>query len=816
MISAAVALLLLPLAITGGELVQSCGWPSVAEAYYQGLTCDSVLVHPQVMAIDADCFDYDRDLTTIEFRFGEQGFGAFTVSVPPEACRFDGPVGFCELPTPLPIPYAPIIAGCELAELQVGSPVTIVGHGSLASDEFVYIKRSADVEVTAIGDGTFLELQGDAAPCSGDRGSGAFAQLSDGSWRTVAVALSFNCHSPSTYAALNPSLDRISTELGLDLSPCHDALQLPEVGEACGRFMAGPDGGGASWDDLCTTAPTVGQGGVCSSDDDPPAVSIVAPRDDTEFDAGPAALTIEVDADDVGHGLRDVRLEINGEAQGEQDTEPPYTFELVLPDGEWDVVALARDWGGNVGRSESVVLLVGDPPPADDGTTGTGPAPDPTDGSSAEASGSGGAGESGDAQSSSEGAAAADPALGRGCGCRSSEGGGRWWMLLGLIGLRRRRRRAFKGTASEGGSSRVAKAGLIGALAGILVACGSDASEPARGDGGSSTGLAGATQGGPETLGGSVGATTNDASTGRLDEDSGADDDASTGSESTSGDTSDGGGDTSGAVEPGPAGPGWEACVGVEGQPCTLDAGCIVNMYETLGACSAPCGAAEDCPAVGGGNAVPVCAAIGAGQCVLDCSGDKVCPDDMVCAGDVCLYYVDLPQDGQCPDDSLVGAPQSVSGTIDGMGDDLAPSCWYNYEDVAVEFTAQEAGWYHFDAEHPDVTVQSMSVVDDCGGAPRVCRSGFAQFIAEAWLELGADEAVVVSLDGAGDYQLDIEFVGEAADGHCCFGSLEGCDNEVVADCVCAVSPQCCEGAWDAQCATLARTSCDANCPAAN
>ncbi|MBV1860652.1 MAG: hypothetical protein KUG77_19720 [Nannocystaceae bacterium] len=397
---------------------------------------------------------------------------------------------------------------------------------------------------------------------------------------------------------------------------------------------------------------------------------------------------------------------------------------------------------------------------------------------------------------------------------RSGDGDGRWWLSVGLFGARPR---VSEKARNDSGARQVAKAGLMAVLVVGSLACGGDAGGQGPASAESSTSTAATTEPGQATVSAPPGTTTPPSSTSGPDDGSTGGGSPSGSSGTTSGSTTGGsesGDETAGPVDSGPAGPGWEPCVGVEGEPCTLGGACLVNTYDTAGVCSVPCVTPEDCPEVGGGNAEPLCAEIGTGQCTLSCAEGRTCPDDMVCIiGDVCAYYAPLPQDGKCPNESHVGAPQSISGTLDGMGDDLAPLCWYNYEDIAVEFTAQESGWYYFDAEHPSAQVQSMSIVEDCGGSPLACRSGFAQFIAEVWLELEADQTVVVSLDGAGDYQLDIEFIGEAEDGHCCFGSFEGCGNEVVTECVCAASPDCCNGAWGAQCATLARDSCDASCP---
>jgi hypothetical protein len=53
--------------------------------------------------------------------------------------------------------------------------------------------------------------------------------------------------------------------------------------------------------------------------------------------------------------------------------------------------------------------------------------------------------------------------------------------------------------------------------------------------------------------------------------------------------------------------------------------------FPELTVCAADCGAASDCPAPAGGEAMPICAGEPAG-CSLDCSGGAACPDGMECA----------------------------------------------------------------------------------------------------------------------------------------------------------------------------------------
>jgi hypothetical protein len=117
---------------------------------------------------------------------------------------------------------------------------------------------------------------------------------------------------------------------------------------------------------------------------------------------------------------------------------------------------------------------------------------------------------------------------------------------------------------------------------------------------------------------------------------------------------SDGGTDTGGTGECGdPPEGGWFDCVNADdgSLACGLggDATCLMDDVDdpTMGACSiTECTSVCDCwgaPATG--TATPACdediLAEGGAACVLECDGDKVCPDGMDCKtafGSICMY----------------------------------------------------------------------------------------------------------------------------------------------------------------------------------
>lgn len=253
------------LSIASGEAVRECGWPSAVAVSSAALPCSAVLVHPQVVVLHESC---TADSAELSIHVGD-GEALASHPVDPADCAFDDGFGFCVLSQPLALPIAPILTGCELAELQPGAELRLVGYGSTTLDYVDAAKRHAAVEVDFVH-ASDVFIAGEHAPCPGDVGGPAFLQLADGSWRTVGVAQSGGCDSMSTYRLIAPMVAWIEAESGFDVTPCHDADGMPDPGPACGGFYAGGAGLEGTWDDLCSAAPTGGAGGVCSkhTDDD--------------------------------------------------------------------------------------------------------------------------------------------------------------------------------------------------------------------------------------------------------------------------------------------------------------------------------------------------------------------------------------------------------------------------------------------------------------------------------------------------------------------------------------------------------------------
>jgi MYXO-CTERM domain-containing protein len=167
---------------------------------------------------------------------------------------------------------------------------------------------------------------------------------------------------------------------------------------------------------------------------------------------GDGMVTVTIDAQDVGWGVKEVHLLINGEAfPGNVDSFPPYEYALKFPTGGFVLGAQAIDLAGNIGDAIPVCIGVNqaapipDPPePASTGDTGEGSGEsgvEPTTGASGSGDESGGDPTLPGGESSGETSAGADEDSG--CGCRSGHVPGDSMLALaglGLLGLARRRR----------------------------------------------------------------------------------------------------------------------------------------------------------------------------------------------------------------------------------------------------------------------------------------------------------------------------------------------------------------------------------------
>ncbi|MCB9566006.1 MAG: trypsin-like serine protease [Myxococcales bacterium] len=468
---------LTPDGIYGGTEVATCGWPTTVSL--EG-ACTGTLVHPEVVIYAAHCgTGYNQ------IRLGESVQGGVGRTVKTAWCKTypgGGPgngndFAVCKLAEPVTdVQLVPILMGCETDILKPGTEVTIVGFGNADNGPYG-IKREVTTTINQItGKNEAFIGGGGKDSCQGDSGGPVFVKLdkgkygapADDTWRVFGItSYGGACGTGGYYSMMHNGIGWIEQETGIDVTPCHDALGNWQPTGECGFFPLDPGAGGGVWTSSCEPSPTSESlssmcGAPAAPDTEPPTVAILDPGDGTEYPGPTQDMTIVVDAQDVGWGIKGVQLILNGdEVDGGLDLSPPYEFKVSMPTGQWIFGAKAIDLGGNEAYADEVGVGVGKPAPMPDGGTGgtdgsgtggTGGGTGGTDGGTGgggETSGGGGgtAGSATGASSATGATAGSDSATGGqddteiGCTCTTSPSGGGFALvgLFALVGFRRRR-----------------------------------------------------------------------------------------------------------------------------------------------------------------------------------------------------------------------------------------------------------------------------------------------------------------------------------------------------------------------------------------
>lgn len=449
-----------PEAIYGGEAVAACAWPTTVNI--EG-SCTGTLVHPQVVIYAQHCGTGYQNIW-----MGEN-INQPARTLKPEFCKTipnGGPgtgmdFAFCKLKEPvLDVPLVPILMGCETDILKVGQEVTIVGFGNADNGPYG-IKREVTTTVTGFGaGGKEINIGGGGKDsCQGDSGGPVFVNLPGIGWRVFGItSYGGECGTGGVYSMMHNGISWIEQEAGIDLTPCYQADGTWAPTFDCKGFPVDPGAGGGTWAQGCGGGDVEGFSSVCGAafdpapDMEPPTISIINPTEGQLFmGPGNVDVVVDLDAQDVGWGVKEVHLLINGkDFDGNVDTFPPYSYPLKFPAGGYTLSAVAIDLADNMGEAIPVHIGVNAPAPAPE------PEPDPTTGGEPTTGGDGGssgAGESGggtsggtddapmgsDAGSDSGTAGEGESYIG--CGCRSSRPDASLLLLagLGLFGRRRRR-----------------------------------------------------------------------------------------------------------------------------------------------------------------------------------------------------------------------------------------------------------------------------------------------------------------------------------------------------------------------------------------
>ena len=374
--------------IKNGIDADTCQFPSsVVMLSWDYPFCTGSLIHPRVVLFAAHC---EAAYPTTHVGFGEDA-SSLARTVPIESCHIvpgyvntseSVDVAFCVLQQAVTdVPIVPVMAGCEVGQMQVGDTVTIVGFGATDASfgEFGWEnvvgggrKRytTQTIEVIDTPNNDLVLLGDNTGGCPGDSGGPMLVQLADGSWRVAGVASTVHpdayeqtgepCGYGTVYDMAYTQLAWIESASGYDVTPCQTASGIYDPEPGCGPFPRTPEALGGTWATGCANDDVV-EAPFCSPTDfDPPIVELLAPNANVSVpDAESLELAIRISAEDADSGVAEVWVRIDGQDQVKL-TEAPFEYpKVTFPVGRFTLEGVARDYAGNVGVSSSVVVSIG-------------------------------------------------------------------------------------------------------------------------------------------------------------------------------------------------------------------------------------------------------------------------------------------------------------------------------------------------------------------------------------------------------------------------------------------------------------------------
>jgi hypothetical protein len=343
--------------------------------------CTGTLVHPAVVVYADHC-----GTAMASVRFGSSAETPERV-VAVDHCRSlpgaklgDGTdLAFCVLAERvLEIEPERIMAGCELEDLAVGTPVTFVGFGVDRERGSYGEKRYGTSRIASVGDELILE-PGGADTCRGDSGGPVFVSRvePDGTVQRRLVGVTSagtdsECgEGVGHYVNVTAKLDWLESASNFDLSPCFSAGTWSPT-PACAPTTSSDAAGARTAQQRDRGAPSPEWLASCGDafdpapDEEPPVIEWTSPSPrgaHFELPAGSAFAELElaVQATDVGWGVQQVTftlLDERGHVLFERvDEAAPYGVPIFrLPPGRFTLAAEAVDFAGHATSARATVL----------------------------------------------------------------------------------------------------------------------------------------------------------------------------------------------------------------------------------------------------------------------------------------------------------------------------------------------------------------------------------------------------------------------------------------------------------------------------